>query len=257
MHCLIARAGVYGTASHRLEAVRLEGFTGKDDAGSWVGQARSYGQAYTAPVVVGQVISPVGPGAPGEIGAWSQFWARGPTSFDPPTAASLFVGRHTGEDPGARGPETLAYLVFETGTGTASGQRYEAGLSAEFVRGVEDAPPYDHALSGWLTRVDAAALASAGMDGIEGGWPILYGAGAATPGALSTAIEEDWYFDPERSHTTEQVAWVAVGRRPSACGVGFEVGLVLPWVLGRALRRRRPEERRCPTSSLDPRRTRR
>jgi hypothetical protein len=75
------------------------------------------------------------------------------------------------------------------------------------------------------------------MDGLEGGWPILYGDDALANDALGVAIEEDWYFDPERSHTTEQVAYLVVGSK-AGCGLGAELALLLP-VLGWARRRRR------------------
>jgi hypothetical protein len=48
------------------------------------------------------------------------------------------------------------------------------------------------------------------MDGSEGGWPILYGATPVTTSGLKLAIEEDALGDPERSHTTEQVAYLVV-----------------------------------------------
>ncbi len=239
VNCLVVRAGVYDNPGFRLEAVRLDGFSAKDDETSWVGQARSYAQPYTQPVVVGQVISQGSSGLPGDLGVWSMFWARGATSFDPPSAGQLFVGRHTGTDPGARSPETLAYLVVEAGTGTMNGTAYVAALGAETIRGVEDAPPYNYSLPSFLTGATAAVASSAGMDGIEGGWPILYGAAAVSPTALGLAIEEDWYFDSERNHTTENVGYMVFGFRiggGSVCGLGIELTLLLPLLAG--LRRR-------------------
>jgi hypothetical protein len=237
-HCVIARAGVYDetAAGARMEAVRLDGFSAKDDAYGWVGQTQAYGQSYIQPVVVGQVISQGG-ALPGEIGVWSAFWARGPTSFDPPSASQLFVGRHTGEDPGPRPAESLAYLVIEAGQGRLDGHAYVAALGSETIRGVDDGPPFVYPLPSFLDVPRNAVASSAGMDGIEGGWPILYGADAVQPGALGLAIEEDWYFDPERSHTTEQVAHVVFGLRRSRCGLGFELVLLVP--LRAILRRRR------------------
>jgi hypothetical protein len=237
--CTVVRAGVYDEpGGARLEAVRVENFAPKDHSGSWVGQGRAYGQAYLQPVVVGQVISPSGGGLPGEIGVWSTFWARGATSLDPPSATQLFVGRHTGEDFTARAPETLAYIVAEAGTGTIEGAVYVAGVGAETVRGVDDAPPYAYPLGSTLGLTWVAAASSAGMDGLEGGWPIFYGDNAVLPSQLNLAIEEDWFFDSERSHTTEQVAYLVFGRAPSAgCGIGFELVLILPALMG--LHRRR------------------
>ena len=245
VHCAVARAGVYdGSTGPRLEAVRIDGFAPKDDSTSWSGQSQTYGQGYTQPVVVGQVVSD-STGLPGDIGSWSQFWASGPTPFDPPSAAALSVGRHTGEDPGGRLPETIAYFVFESGFGRNAGTAFVAGLGAETVRGVDDAPPYLYPVEAYLTEATAAVASSAGMDGIEGGWPILYDTDAVESDELRLAIEEDWYFDPERNHTTEQVAYVVFGVRPSRllCGLGPELAFLLPALLGaRGIRSsRRPD----------------
>ena len=46
------------------------------------------------------------------------------------------------------------------------------------------------------------------MDGINGGWAVLYGPGAIGTTPLRLAIDEDWSLDSERSHTTEQVGYI-------------------------------------------------
>jgi len=240
VECMVVRAGIYdGVDGARMEAVRIDGFAAKDNAYSWVGESRAYAQAYLQPVVLGQVISLGGGGLPGEIGVWSTFWARGATAQDPPSAAQLFVGRHTGEDPNPRAPESLAYLVIEAGSGLMDGRAYVAGVGEEIVRGVDDAPPYVYLLGSFLGVATAAIASSAGMEGLEGGWPILYGVDAVQADALRLAIEEDWYFDPERSHPSEQIGYLVVGRRPRRpCGLGVEIVLALP-VLARLRRLRR------------------
>lgn len=46
----------------------------------------------------------------------------GATRFDRPSAGSLFVGEHVGEDPvTARADETIGYTVIEKGSGTGGG----------------------------------------------------------------------------------------------------------------------------------------
>ncbi len=241
--CMAVRAGVYGPAdgAPRMEAVRLDGFAAKDDAYGWTGQSRAYAQAYVRPVVLGQVIS-AGAAPPGEIGVWSTFWARGASALDPPSPTQLFVGRHTGEDPGARAAESLAYVVIEAGEGWMEGKRFAADVGADSVRGVDDAPPYTYSLPPFLQETTHAVASAAGMDGVEGGWPILFGAGALAPGALRLAFDEDWYFDPERSHPTEQVAYLVFGRAVAPrCGLGFELALLVPVLLAlRGARRRGP-----------------
>jgi hypothetical protein len=237
VHCMVVREGIYQQAVHgvTMEAVRLAGFATTDHTGSWVGQSRPYEQPYLQPVVLGQVISSGG-GLPGAIGVWSTFWSRGASALEPPSATSLFVGRHTGEDPGGRPAETLAYLVIEAGVALMDGVGCAAGVSADVVRGVGDAPPYVIPVVPFANAATAVASQS-GMDGGEGSWAILYGADAVGESALRLAVEEDWYFDPERSHPTEQVAYLVFGQLPvpTGCGLGGELMLLLAaWrVLGR------------------------
>ena len=236
VQCMVVRAGVYDEPGFRLEAHRIEGFSSNDGGFVWNGEAQAYAQAYTAPVVLGQVVSTAA--LPGDTAGWTQFWARGATAFEPPSAASLFVGRHSGEDPAARPPETLVYAVFEAGTGDVEGRRFVAGVGPETIQGMEDAPPYDYALPTHLARATHAVATSAGMDGIEGAWPVLYGPPAFETDVLHLAMEEDWYFDPERMHPVEQVAYVVFGPLPSKCGLGMELALLAP-LLGSLRRRRR------------------
>jgi len=208
VHCMVVRAGVYTAAEHgvKMEAVKLENFTRTDNSGSWVGERQSYANSYTTPVVVGQVISST-TDIPGSLTDWSVFWARGGRANQPPSSNRLYVGRHTGQDPRARPAETVAYIVIEAGTGIIEGRSYTAGLGSDSVRGVGNSPPYSYGLSG-LSTASTAILSSAGMDGGEGGWPILYGSNPVTATQLRMAIEEDWYWDSERGHTTEQVNYL-------------------------------------------------
>lgn len=208
VHCMIVRAGVYNAAQHgvNMEAIKLANFATTDNSSSWVGVPQTYANTYSNPVVVGQVMSAAG-AVPGEIGDWSVFWARGSSRSQPPSAGALYVGRHTGEDPNPRPPETLAYVIVEQGTGTMDGIAYEAGLGADTVRGMTNTPPYSYGLAG-VSSPSTGILSQAGMDGVNGGWAVLYGAGTLTAGAVNMAIEEDWYLDSERNHTTEQVGYI-------------------------------------------------
>ncbi|UCE85902.1 MAG: hypothetical protein JSU66_16510 [Deltaproteobacteria bacterium] len=252
VHCMVVRAGVYA-GRVRMEAVRIDGFAAKDDVRAWVGEARAYAQSYLSPVVIGQVISQ-GVAIPGEIGVFSTFWARGASALDPPSPTALFVGRHTGEDPTPRAPEALAYVVLEAGSGWIQGTAYTAGVGPDSVRGVDDAPPYDVPLA-FLTTATVGVASPSGMNGAEGGWPILYGADAVASDALGLAIEEDWYLDSERSHPTEQVGYVVFGTRTQqgggrGCGLGFEVAALLVLVpFARPRGRRRATRTQYPRES--------
>lgn len=215
VHCMVVRQGVYTLAGEgvKMEAVKLPGFTLTDHAGSWSGQRQPYQNSYSQPVVVGQLVSPdtgVPPSYCPDLSCerdWSIFWSRGKKVNNPPSNSTLYVGRHTGEDPSGRGPETLVYVVLESGTGAIEGWRYVAALGADTVRGMRNRPPFHYSLSG-LESASAAIVSQAGMDAADGGWAVLYGPNAVNATRLWLAIDEDWYLSSERNHTTEQVSYI-------------------------------------------------
>jgi hypothetical protein len=213
VHYLAVEAGVYTVASNgvKMEAVSFTS-TVTDENNSWQGESKSYSNSYTNPVVIGQVMTQ-------NDTDWSVFWATGNSRTAPPNSSNLTIGKHVAEDPTtARANETIGYVVLEAGNGTIeSTVNYVAALGADTIRGITDAPPYTYALSG-LSSVTAAVVSSAAMDGGNGGWPLLYGTNPLTPTALRLAIDEDQLRDPERNHTTEQVAYVVfeqIGETPS------------------------------------------
>jgi len=218
VYCMVVRQGVYTIADDgvKMEAVKLPGFTSTDHAGSWSGQRQTYQNAYTRPVVVGQVVSPdtaIPPSyCPDEFlniceQDWSVFWSRGTAVTNPPASSALYVGRHTGEDGNDRAAETLVYVVIESGKGTLQGRKYAAALGADTVRGMGNAPPYKYSLSG-LPLASVAIVSQAGMDAADGGWAVLYGPNPVSATRLRLAIDEDWYLHSERSHTTEQLSYI-------------------------------------------------
>ena len=213
--------GVYTQAAHgiKMEAVKFTS-TVTDHDSSWAGEARSYTNSYSAPVVVGQVMTY-------NDADWSTFWARGAGQGDPPSSSALRVGKHVGEDSDTtRADETIGYLVFETGSGTVSGVSYIAGLGADTVSGLSNSPPYSYAFSSTL-NVQTAVVSQSGMDGVNGGWAILYGANAFTNDSIALAIDEDQSKDTERSHTSEQVAYVVFGEPlPVSAGPFLQTGVI-------------------------------
>jgi hypothetical protein len=62
-----------------------------------------------------------------------------------------------------------------------------------------------------LSSATIGILTLAGMDGGNGGWAILYDANPVSGSSVSIAIDEDVAGDTERSHITEQVAYVVFG----------------------------------------------
>lgn len=203
VHWIAVEAGVYNAASHGITLEAGFHTPGRvDRKGSWVAETLALAQAYTAPVVLGQVASD-------DDARWSVFWARGGNQKDPPTAGDVRIGQHVAEDPDiARTNDRLAYIVVEAGNWTLGGRAVAAGLGANTVAGVTNAPPYAYPVGG-LPSVSFAVVSAAGMNGGNGGWPILYGPAPVGP-SLQLAYEEDQLADAERSHITEQVAFFAI-----------------------------------------------
>lgn len=132
IHYVVVEAGQYTMAEHgvTMEAHRVDS-TGTDWAGSWVGQQQTYANAYANPVVIGQVLTANDPD-------FSVFWARGEDPYSPPSSSTLFVGKHTGEDPAPlRADEEIGYIVLEAGMGMMGSVEYLAGVGTNTVLGMD------------------------------------------------------------------------------------------------------------------------
>jgi PKD repeat protein len=203
VHYMVVEEGVYTLATHgvQMEAVKYLS-TVTDNASSWIGQPRTYANIYSAPVVFGQVMTY-------NDARHSVFWSHNGNRRTPPTASSLWTGKHVGEDPAStRLDETVAYIVIESGTGTTSGHSYKAALGADSVLGMDDAPPYAYSLAAFPASVAIATQAA--MDGPHGSWAVLYGPNPLQGGNLLLAVDEDQIGDAERNHTSENVAYILV-----------------------------------------------
>jgi len=196
---VVVEAGVYMSVEHgiTMEAVK---YTSSVTGGksNWASEARSYQQSYSNPVVVGQVMTANDPD-------WSVFWANNGARQNPPTASSLSMGKHVAEDPDTtRAAETVGYLVIEAGSGTVDGLNYTAGVTADTVEGILQSVPYVTNVGG---QYASGVVSSVGMDGNNGGWPVLYGSAPLAGGQLDLGIDEDQIRDSERSHITEEVSY--------------------------------------------------
>lgn len=196
--------GVYTLASDgvKMEAVKVtSSLTSR--RGNWLGEAQSYQNSYTNPVLVGQVMSTNDPD-------WSAFWSFGLSRFDPASASSLNVGKHVAEDSDStRSDEVIGYIVVEQGNGTINGVAYEAGVGADTVRGTGDsAVPYSYSLSGSLSSAGSAAVSISGMDGNNGAWGVLAGNPAISPSSISMYALECQMLDDERFHTDAQMSYI-------------------------------------------------
>jgi hypothetical protein len=210
----VMEEGAWDFEGLRCEAQRVLSTVTDSDA-SWVGQARSYLRTYTTPVVLGQVMSENDAG-------FSVFWSRGSSATNPPSAASLFVGKAVGEDPDTtRADETLGLIVCDAGRGTLLGTGFEIRLGADTVAGAADAPPYVYAFSpAWSTAPAVAVVTQSAMDGANGSWAQLHGSSPLNASSLALSIDEDQLSDSERNHTNEQVSYAVFAQNlayPDAC----------------------------------------
>jgi hypothetical protein len=202
VNCLVVEEGVWTIDGVNIEAQTYLS-TVTDENNSWVGQAQTYGQSYTNPVVVGQVMSENDPD-------WSVFWCQGTARTNPPVASALRTGKTVCEDTDtSRANETVGFIVFERGHGTIGGVAYEAWLGADTIQGITNSPPYTYSFNTAFGAAPTVAVVTmAGVDGGNGGWAYTYGPTDTTSSTIDLAIDEDTIADSERNHVNEQVGYV-------------------------------------------------
>ncbi|MEO1260363.1 MAG: carbohydrate-binding protein [Bacteroidota bacterium] len=173
------------------------------DKFNWVREQRTYKNEYSSPVVVGQVMTANDP-------AWSVFWSsRHNSQYYPPQDDGFAAGKHVGHDSNInRANETIGYLVMEPGMYTINGWPIEIGIGADIVEG-PDANGTGDTYDLIMTTANGAVASASGMDGGDGGWPILFGSNPISGNALTLAFDEDQIGDSERGHTTEEVSYIA------------------------------------------------
>lgn len=199
-HCVAVEAGTYTSAKNgvKIEAKRiLSTVTNSKDSWS-TGTPITFSNAYTNPVVLGQVMTANDPD-------WSVFYARGsssPTSTIPSGATSCVIGKHVGEDPDkTRANEQLGYIVIEAGTGTWGSRKFEAIKGTPTIYGVDNVPPYGYDLSGTITAHFGINSVNS-VTGNDGGFSVFYGnqVSAYYNNKIALAIDEDTLADAERYH---------------------------------------------------------
>lgn len=205
IHYVVVEEGVYDEPEFKLEAVKVDVAETSGKSGGWKIGSSGYQQSYTSPVVVGQVMS-------ANDAHWSVFWSSSSSRTSPATSSALNIGKHVGEDSlTTRASETVGYLVIEaTQNGTIEGLPFVAGVGGDTVRGVGNGS-FQYAYDA-MPNAKTAVLSSAGMDGGDGGWPVLMGSNPvpASGGTIDLSIDEDQLSDSERNHTTEQVAYFVI-----------------------------------------------
>ena len=218
VHYFVVEEGVYNEVDDgiNMEAVRADAALTAYNT-SWFLESRTYQNSYTNPVVLGQVQSYNDP-------EWSVFWASADNNrANPPSATNFAAGKHVGEDPSnARATEQIGYIVGEAGVYVFGNDILEFGLGADIVQGSGDAlltGGHQYGTDNDL-RVRTAVLSSAAMDGINGGWPVLYGTTPVFNNRIRMVIDEDVLLDIERNHTQEQVAYLAIGEHSASLNGG-------------------------------------
>jgi len=202
VYCTVSEAGSY-TLPIKYEAHTVSS-TQTNKKSNWaiakmINVTGAKVQTYTKPVITGQVMSYNNPN-------FVSFWSNACVRTTSATNAAICVGKHTAETAiTAPTTETLGYFIAEEAEYILPNAYVKIALGVDTVRGVLTSPPYNYALPRSYSYATATISA---MDGGDGGWAVLYG---ATPVStqISLAIDEDTVGDPDRNHTTEQVAyWV-------------------------------------------------
>lgn len=204
---LVVEEGVYTAAEHgvNLEAHQFEpSFT--SSAANWQLDPQVFHNTYVQPVVMGQVMS-------FNDDRWSTFWASSATDRAvAPNANGFSIGKHVGEDFDLeRFPETLGYIVVESGMHELEHATFYTTLGDDSVKGVSNSSsgyPYETPMG----RIECAVASMSTMKGLDGGFPVLFSEDPfAERSKLMLAIDEDQIADEERSHNGEQVAFIAFG----------------------------------------------
>lgn len=212
VHYFVVEEGVYTQAADgiTMEAVKFTS-TITAENNNWAFEPRTYSNTYSSPVVLGQVMTY-------NDADWSVFWAsENGNRLNPPSASSLSAGKNVSEDTdNTRSDETVGYIVFESGSGTVGGVTFVAGVGADAIAGPTNTVGYNYSLSG-LTDASVAVLSTAGMDGGNGGWPVLFGANPVSATQMTLVFDEDQVGDSERSHTNEQVAYLVFENPTDPC----------------------------------------
>jgi hypothetical protein len=198
VHCIIVEEGKWKLPDGRFMEAQKYSSTVTDGKGSYKGQAQTYRNKYTNPVVLGQVMSY-------NDAKWSVFWSRSATSYtEAPTSTSLITGKHVGEDPRkVRLTETIGYIVFESGHAKAGAIEFETGRASDVFVGYIGVSNSHTFQTRFASAPVVAVVTQAAMDGTDGSWAVLTSNPTTT--SVGIAVDEDQAVDVERLHTTEEV----------------------------------------------------
>jgi hypothetical protein len=195
VHCVVVEEGSWEMRDGRKIEAKKYLSTLTDAQGSWVGEEQTYTNSYTNPVVLGQVMSY-------NDNDWSVFWSRGSNRSNAPSDSTLFTGKHIGEDVDtARVPETIGYIVVETGHATSNGIEIETKRGRDIVIGYVEGKGRVYTFdTPFSTAPAVAVLSQVAMDHGNGSWAVLAKVLSGT--TMRVAVDEDQIGDNERKHGT-------------------------------------------------------
>ncbi len=215
VHCMVMDEGAHTlpdgrlVEAHSVVSDQTNGQYSTDGAWSMAlmeDVSASIVHSYTNPVVVGQVMSYNDTRA--SVIYVTDCDARQNHPFMTGMADGICVGKHIGMIPGTRNPETIGYIVGETGSGTINNVFYELALGADAIAGNNGA---NNGGSYGLSRHHTmGVLTQAAEDGGNGSWAVLYGSTPLTASAMGLVVDEEIFAgDTTRNHTTEPVYYWA------------------------------------------------
>lgn len=203
IHWMVVEEGSYSNSEIKMEAFSyLSTVTDGKAPVNWNGQIQSYNQAYTNPVVLGQVMTT-------NDNAHSAFWAHDGAN-GAPTASNLFTGKHISEDNNqTRADEVVGVVVIEKVNNTLSGINYEANLQTQTIDRIDDAQPSSYTFTSAFSSTPSTAIISlAGVSGTDGPYPTLYGSSPLSTTAINLVVMETEIVDTEQSGNPEFVPYI-------------------------------------------------
>lgn len=216
--------------AHDFDGIVCEAWTmtapAADYKGSTEGNAASYLQDYTTPIVIGQVMTT-------NDSRWSTFWTRGNARGAPPNASTLRVGMKVSEDTDrVRVPETLGVIVFEAGNYDVGGVQVQAFKTGNVVGGIRTQgdrvykPDYPVTFD---SPPKFAVATQAGENGGDMSWVVFPDDDPLhADHHIHLAVDEDQIRDTERNHVNEEIFIVAFEGNPtSSTGAGLNVVMLV------------------------------
>ncbi|MEO0815806.1 MAG: hypothetical protein AAFX86_00735 [Pseudomonadota bacterium] len=203
--CIVSETGVFTLPGGlRYEALMVESDQTSGRAAGWQQnrlEVLSLSTSFTAPIVVGQVMS-------FNDNRASVFHAtdcerRQNRPYESGFADGACVGKHIGSISGTRATETLGVFVVETGTSNGDNISTLAGRTGNNLRGIGNSPPYSNTVAG---DFDLGIGSMAGENGGDGGWFVFFGTDPLPNGQIRGGIDEETVQgDTSRTHIDEEV----------------------------------------------------